>query len=398
MIIAYVSTIEKECFTRLREFFDDVVNLNRIDEFISFYASHRNRDIVLIYRVESMTELEMLHQINFSNNIYIIVIGPDDINLSLRAGKMGVDKYISRSDVNPEAIKQMVAHSQSVIKERRGKSNIAVFTGISGGVGTTTITMNLAAMVAAKHPEKNVLFLDFSYTKSVSNLFFDAFQPQKNIIDIASLARLDLEDLFANGLMKYDKNLFFIPGIQRHTDRETLEKAENIQRFLAFITFAKQFFDLILIDVGMFEDVELEIDIQEIADQIFVVTELNIPAMSILKTYIDIIDKSGWYSKTHILVNREDSFGTVTQDEATMILSKDSRHKFEVDFTLPNDAKHLRPCWNEAMLVCEEFPESNFVKRLEMMIDRYFFTTSMEQVTETKKPLNPLWTKVKQWL
>lgn len=398
MIIAYVSTIEKECFTRLREFFDDVVNLNKIDEFISFYASHRNRDIVLIYRVESMTELEMLHQINFSNNIYIIVIGPDDINLSLRAGKMGVDKYISRSDVNPEAIKQMVAHSQSVIKERRGKSNIAVFTGISGGVGTTTITMNLAAMVAAKHPEKNVLFLDFSYTKSVSNLFFDAFQPQKNIIDIASLARLDLEDLFANGLMKYDKNLFFIPGIQRHTDRETLEKAENIQRFLAFITFAKQFFDLILIDVGMFEDVELEIDIQEIADQIFVVTELNIPAMSILKTYIDIIDKSGWYSKTHILVNREDSFGTVTQDEATIILSKDSRHKFEVDFTLPNDAKHLRPCWNEAMLVCEEFPESSFVKRLEIMIERYFFTTSMEQVTETKKPLNPLWAKVKQWL
>lgn len=398
MIIAYVSTVEKECFDRLREYFDDVVNMDGIDGFISFYASHRNRDIVLIYRTESMRELEALQDVQFSNNIYIIVIGPEDINLSLRAGKMGVDRYISRGDVDTEAIKAMVAHSQNVIKERRGKSNIAVFTGISGGVGTTTITMNLAAIIAARHPEKNVLFLDFSYTKSISNLFFDAFHPQKNIIDIATLPRLEIEELFANGLMKYDKNLFFIPGIQRHTERETLEKAENIQRFLAFINFAKQFFDLILIDVGMFEDVELEIDIQEIADQIFVVTELSIPAMSILKTYIDIIDKSGWYNKTHILVNREDSFGTVTKEEATAILSKDSPHKFEVAFTLPNDARHLRTCWNEAMLVCEEFPESVFVKRLEEMVERYFFSTSMEQFAQTRQPGNPIWNKVRQWL
>lgn len=398
MIIAYVSKIEKECFDRLREYFDDVVNMDGIDEFISFYASHKNRDIVLIYRVESMKDLEEINHINFSNNLYIIVIGPDDIHLSLRAGKMGVDKYISRIEVNPEAIKQMVAHSQVVIKERRGKSNIAVFTGISGGVGTTTITMNLAAMIAAKHPEKNVLFLDFAYTKSISNLFFDAFQPQKTIIDVVTLGRMDLEDLFENGLMKYDKNLFFIPGIQRHTDRDTLEKAENIQRYLTFINFAKQFFDLILIDVGMFEDVELEIDIQEIADQIFVVTELSIPAMSILKTYIDIIDKSGWYNKTHILVNREDSFGSVSKEEAMLILSKDSPHKFEVDFTLPNDAKHLRTCWNEAMLVCEEFPECHFVKRLDEMIERYFFTASMEQFVATKQSGNGLWAKVKRWL
>ncbi|MBN2869556.1 MAG: AAA family ATPase [Campylobacterales bacterium] len=398
MIIAYVSTIEKECFDRLRESFDDVVNMDGIDEFISFYASHRNRDIVLIYRVESMDTLEALNNVNFTNNIYIIVIGPEDINLSLRAGKMGVDKYIGRGDVDSDMIKGIVLHSQNVIKERRGKSNIAVFTGISGGVGTTTITMNLAAMIAAKHPEKNVLFLDFAYTKSISNLFFDAFQPAKSIIDIATLPRLDLEELFANGLMKYDKNLFFIPGIQRHTEREILEKPENIQRFLGFIHFAKQFFDLILIDVGMFEDVELEIDIQEIADQIFVVTELSIPAMSILKTYIDIIDKSGWYNKTHILVNREDSFGTVTREEATAILSKDSNHKFEVDFTLPNDARHLRTCWNEAMLVCEEFPESVFVKRLDEMIERYFFTTSLEQFAAIRKTSATFLDKVKQWL
>jgi pilus assembly protein CpaE len=167
---------------------------------------------------------------------------------------------------------------------------------------------------------------------------------------------------------------------------------------LAFINFAKQLFDVILIDVGMFEDVELEIDLQEIADQIFVVTELSIPSMSILKTHIDIIDKSGWYSKTHIVVNREDSFGTITKDDAMMILSKDSLHKFEVDFTLPNDAKHLRACWNDAILVCEEFPDSVFVKRLDEMIQRYFFSPEIANYPKSKQVKPSFFTKVKQWL
>jgi len=398
MVIAYVSTVEQECFDLLKKYFDDVINLASIDEFINFYASNKNRDVVLIYRVDNKTELQMLQQIFFNNNIYIIVVGPDDIEISLFAGKIGVDKYISQSEIDPEKIKEYVSQSQTVIKDRRGKSNVIVFSGISGGVGTTTIAMNTAARMSEIHPENNVLFLDFAYTKSISNLFFDAFQPAKNIINIASLVRFELDELFEHGLMKYNKNLFFIPGIQRHTDRDILDKSENIQRFLAFINFAKKYFDFIIIDAGTFEDVELEIDIQEIADQIFMVAELNIPSMSILKTYIDIIDKSGWYNKTHIIVNRADSFGTITPEDATLIISKDARHQFDIGFSLPNDAKHLRTCWNEAMLVSEEFPDCPFVKSLEAMIEKYFFSYSMDGAKSQKNTSGKFWDKVRRWL
>jgi len=168
---------------------------------------------------------------------------------------------------------------------------------------------------------------------------------------------LDMQDFFENGLERYSNNFYFVPGIQKHTDREDLEKTENIQRFLKFINFIKEKFDYIIIDVGMFEDVELEVDIQEISDNIFVVTELSIPSMSVLKTYIDIIDKSGWYNKTHIVVNRADSYGTVTQKEAKKILSKGLKHQFEINHSLPNDAIHLRECWNEAKLVNDIYPD-----------------------------------------
>jgi Flp pilus assembly CpaE family ATPase len=136
--------------------------------------------------------------------------------------------------------------------------------------------------------------------------------------------------------------------------------------------YIKEKFDFILIDVGVFEDVDLEIDIQEIADNIFVITEFSIPSMSILKTYIDIIDKSGWFNKTHIIANRADSFGSVTQDEAKKILSKGLKNNFEIDFSLPNDAMHLRECWNEALLVSDIYPTSPFMNAIKEVGEKFF--------------------------
>ena len=396
MIIAYISKDQKECFARLEEDFVDVKNLDSIEEFISFYAASQKRDITMVYRISTEEELYALSKIHFSNNIYIIVIGPEDTGLSLMAGKIGVDRYVTTEQVSPELIKPIIVASQQVIKRRRGKSNISVFTGISGGAGVTTITMNLANMIAKNHPEKNVLFLDFAYTKSISNLFFDLPQPEKNIIDITSIRNLDLEELFANGLIKYSNNLFFIPGIQRHTDREELEKVENIQRFLNFIHFAKEHFDFILIDVGVFEDVELEIDIQELSDQIFVVTELSIPSMSMLKTYIDIVDKSGWYNKTNIIVNRADSLGSMTEQDAEYILSKGLRHSFKITYSLPNDAMPVRESWNNALLVSDAHPESRFVHALDTFIERYFMHDPM--LSKAREVEHGLFARVKQWL
>jgi len=397
MIVSYVSRTEKDCYSSLKSEFTDVKNFISIGDFINFYAASKNRDVVLLYRVESLADIEALSNVHFTNNIYMILVGENRTEFSLEAGKIGVDKYLTESEATPETVKELIIASQGIIKKRRGNSNISVFTGISGGVGTTTIVMNLAKSIAERHPEKNVLFLDFSYTKAISNLFFDMPQPAKTIIDIATVQNIEMQELFDNGLEKLSDNFYFIPGIQKHTDKEELEKPQNIQIFLNFIMFIKERFDYIFIDVGVFEDVELEVDIQEIADNIFVITEFSIPSMSILKTYIDIIDKSGWYNKTHIIANREDSYGTVTHDEAKKILSKGLRHNFEIHYSLPNDAKHLRECWNEAQLVAEVYPESPFMQSIHQLSEKFFIKepTLFEHATKTQ---SSLWSKVKKWL
>ena len=328
MIISYVSPADGECYNELQNEFTDVNNFSNIENFVNFYAASHNSDVVLLYKVDSLEDIEALEQIYFTDNIYMIVIGKDDVEYSLLSGKYGVDVYLDENKIDAESVKNHIRESQNVVKKRRGNSNVSVFTGISGGVGTTTITMNLAKNLAEKNLDKNVLFLDFASTKAISNIFYGSIQPQKTIVDIANVERFEMEELMENGLEKYSNNLYFVPGIQKHTDREDLAKPENIQKFLGFIMYVKEKFDYILIDIGVFEDVDLEIDIQEIADNIFVITEFSIPSMSILKTYIDIIDKSGWYKKTHIITNRSDSYGNVTHEEAKRILSKGLKHNF----------------------------------------------------------------------
>ena len=402
MIIAYVSKADRECYSELTNEYTDVKNFSHIDEFISFYAVSKNRDVVFIYRIDSKEELLKIKDIYFSNNIYIIVVGPDSTELSLLAGKIGVDAYVNEAKAGPEDIKKLIKESQTVVKRRRGKSNISVFTGISGGVGTTTISMNLAKTLADTYLDQNVLFLDFAHTKAISNLFFDVINPKKTLIDILSVQELDIEEFFKNGLTKVYDNLYIVPGIQRHTDLEALEKQENIQRFLNFINFIKARFDYIIIDVGLFEDVELEIDVQEIADHIFVITEFNIPAMSILKTYIDIIDKSGWYAKTKIIANRSDSFGTVTHQEAKNILSQGLTHEFEISMALPNDARHLRECWNEAKLVSDVYPSCPFMQDLNIFLKKHFPKDEMkvdQDQLQKRTPINNSFiARLKRWL
>ena len=399
MIIAYVSKTHDGHYDELQNDFTDVSNFRNIEEFVNYYATSKNKDVVLLYRVESADDIEALKDIYFVDNIYMILIGKDDSEFSLLAGKIGVDAYIHEDKADSSEIRKVILESQSIIKKRRGHSNVSVFTGISGGVGTTTITMNLAKSLAEENLDKNVLFLDFASTKAVSNLFFDYIQPTQSVVDILNVQEFTMEELFANGLERVSNNFYFVPGIQKHTDREYLDKPENIQVFLNFIMYIKEKFDFILIDVGVFEDVDLEIDIQEIADNIFVITEFSIPSMSILKTYIDIIDKSGWYKKTHIIANRADSFGTVTHAEATKILSKGLNHNFEIDYSLPNDAMHLRECWNEAQLASDLYPTCPFMNGIKEISETFFIHDGSLYVKnhQEDKPKTFL-DKVKGWL
>lgn len=376
--ICIVSKNEK-ISERLKKDFGDIASINLsffegIEYFVAYLESDNNKykNTVFILAVESLSEIENAKVFLKVANIVSLVIGPDNYAFALEAGQRGVEVYIPFELYKPEKLFEFIAKSEYVIKKQKNFSRVSVFTGISGGLGTTTIAMNIAAILAQDYPFKNILFLDLSSTKAVSNIFFGMPKANKSITDLFNISMFDEKNLLENGMYKYSQNLYFVPGIQKHTDREPIFHGDKEPFFVEFLYFAKKIFDVVIIDLGLAEDVNLKTTIQEVSDEIYVISELKTPNISVLKTYVELMAKAGWKDKVKIVVNRSDSANVITPSDAKQIINDGNSGALGFDNILPNDSESLRGAWNEGMLLYPDYKNSHFYKALSNMVSQNF--------------------------
>jgi len=337
-----------------------------IQELKKSIEDNRSKLYILILTIENRENLDEIEEFSKNANIPIIVIGNDDYDLSLYAGQFNIYTYLSSSNYSAESLKEKIHSSSQNIASSKNKNNrVFSFTGISGGVGTTTVAMNIATLVANSRPLSNVLYMDFSSTKAISNIFFGIPKPKKDITDILALDDISHKELLDNGLYQIKNNFYFIPGIQSHAERETLFSKDSERAITELIYNLKKDFDYIFIDVGIAEDSELKILLEEMSDDIFVLTELTTAHISILKVYYELIKQVGWRDKIHLVINRSDSDSAISVKDASSIINADeSSTQVTFDNSLPNDSKYLRETWNYAKLICNKYPKSDFVMAL----------------------------------
>jgi len=344
----------------------NVEEFELIQELKKSIEDNRSKLYILILTVEDKESLDDIKEFSKSANIPIIVIGNDDYDLSLYAGQFNIYTYLSNSNYSVETLKDKIySSSQNIASPVNKKNRVFSFTGISGGVGTTTVAMNLATLTAQSRPLSNVLYMDFSSTKAISNIFFGVPKPKKDITDILALDDTSHKELLDNGLYQIKSNFYFIPGIQNHSERETLFSKESERAITELIYNLKKDFDYIFIDVGIAEDSELKILLEEMSDDIFVLTELTTAHISILKVYYELIKQVGWKDKIHLVINRSDSDSAISINDASSIINSDEdSSQVTFDNSLPNDSKYLRETWNYAELICNRYPKSDFMLAL----------------------------------
>ncbi len=322
---------------------------------------------VIIYTLETEALLKLDEKYLKTLNEFIIVIGPNNYDLTLFCGHMDVYKYLSKEDFIPEQIKSIIAQTKNEIQNKYQNNNkMIAIAGISGGIGATTIAMNSADTIARYNPDKNILYIDLSKTKAISNLFLEGNPlPKTTLLDLLNIEDYsDTNKALENGLVKVRENFYAINGIQKHIDIDILEQSVFIEKFLDYLNHVNQEFNFVIIDLGQADASILNTTIYDIVNELWIITEMSLPHISKLKTFFSLMKRAGLKDKLTFLVNRYDSVNAISVADVTSILNTSNDDHLSFDFKIPNDYVTLGYCWNFCELATKNHQKSIFVQKL----------------------------------
>ena len=345
--------------TKLEKYLDDINKKNS-----------KNIIVLLISDIETINKYEnILKKINE----LVIVLGPNDHHISMLCGKLGINDYLSITSFQAIDLKSVILNKRNNLlnKNKFGNKIIGV-TGISGGVGATTIAMNTANLIARNQPNKNVLYLDLSTTKAISNLFLEKNPlPSKTIIDLVNLSEFNLETNLDNGLNKIRENFYSVTGIQKHIDKDLIEKEVFLEKFMNYISLCSAHFNYIIVDIGIADASNLKSTLYDLSSELWIVTEMTLPDISKLKTFHSLLKRAGLKDKISFIPNRYDSQNALSINDVSSILNIKNDEKEHFDqYKIPNDYKNLGELWNFCELVTDKNMKSPFVDKLDHILEK----------------------------
>lgn len=199
--------------------------------------------------------------------------------------------------------------------------------GSKGGVGTTTIAVNLAVSLAEITASKSVALVDLNMTTGETPFFLDIRpgyhwgQISKNINRLDPTFIMNILNRHSSGIY-----LFSSPGTPSH---ETVSP-EAVERLLNFM---RKMFDFVVIDSGQLLDT-ISQKVLQISDTVLLTTILTLPCIANAKKILKIYDFWGYPAKGNvkIMVNRYLKNSQLTLKDAEESLGQSVFWNFPNDF------------------------------------------------------------------
>lgn len=241
-----------------------------------------------------------------------------------------------------------------------------VFSFISnkGGVGKSTMAVNVAVGLALKHPER-VLLIDASLQMGVAASLLN-LRPAATLSDIAAERdRLD-ETLLRQLTLVHDSGLHLLAA-----PNDAIAAMDVDDTFLArIITLARRTYDFIVIDTfPMFDRVVVAA--LDLSDRAFVVVENVVPTLLGAVSLLKVLERIGFpEDRQSIIVNRQ-------QRIAGSLSLPDVAQRFgrQIDFVLPFEKRVMVAANSGEPIAMHSSKLSGFCRVLQQVI------TSIEQET-----------------
>jgi pilus assembly protein CpaE len=198
---------------------------------------------------------------------------PPNHQLLLEAMRCGVQDFLPKP-VDSEALKGMLSRflQEVEIKDHSSLDRLIVVMGSKGGVGATTVAVNLGVQLST-FARKRVALLDFARPLGNVHLLLD-LHPKFSVRDaVDNMDRLD-SHFFAGLLTHHKTKLEILGGATQPEEWQTiavppLERVVNV---------AQSSFDIVLLDIGSQFSSEWS-PMLRMARMILIVAEANVPAL-----------------------------------------------------------------------------------------------------------------------
>jgi pilus assembly protein CpaE len=297
-------------------------------------------------------------------------MNPPNQQLLLDAMRSGVQDFVIKPAV-PEALRDIFVRFQQEGRsmERKSAEKLIVLMGSKGGVGTTTVAVNLGVQLCT-FAHKRTILLDFARPLGNAHLLLD-LNPRFGIRDaIENIDRLDSH--FFEGLLTTHKTKLQLLGGALHPEvwqsiaATLLDRVANV---------AQTNSDVLLADVGSQFGSDWT-SMLRASRMILVVTETNVPALWTLERRLSALEGLGIASeKIRVVVNRWQK-----GDQETL-KSVEKNIKRPIFAFLPNDFRKASSSVNLGTPLMENHNNnlSNQYRKLASLL------TGMDAVPEAKR-------------
>ena len=215
--------LEAECSRY--EFFSDVVSQTHPD--IGIVSLNHNPE-------KALQLVAQLHEVSPECSV-VVVSSSTDGNLILRAMRAGVKEFLPQ----PVRIEDLVSALERIGNQRfgrgvnktRGSAVIAV-AGATGGVGATSLAVNLGCILASDS-RNTVALVDIDLCLGDADVFLDTI-PDYTLVDVAqNVTRLDFT-LLKRSLTKHASGLYLLPRPVQLEDM-ALIKPDDLRRVIGLL-------------------------------------------------------------------------------------------------------------------------------------------------------------------
>lgn len=306
----------------------------------------------------------------------IVISKRTDGQMILRAMRAGAREFLNSPIQIEELVGALDRVGASIDGSNRSVSNsIIAVAGSSGGVGTTSIAINLAVSLA-QNPSRSVALIDLDLALGDADVFLDMV-PDYTLLDVSqNIGRLDLT-LLRKSLTKHETGVYLLPRPVQIDDAIAISK-EDFRKVLGLL---KASFSHLVIDLSK-SFTALDLVALEAANHIVLITQLDLLCLrNVVRLLSSFEAHEGMTEKVKVVVNR-------TGLDKSHISSAKAEETIdrEIFWRIPNNYAMISECRNNGIPLIQHAPKAAITLSIQELAEK-LVGESVEQAptSEAKK-------------